>query len=557
MPTHLCLYNSLSRRVEPLVATDPRRVTFYSCGPTVYDDAHIGNFRSFLAADVLRRWLESPWCTLAGEVPQPVGREVLHVMNITDVGHMTDDEGADGAGEDKMAAAGRRIAEAKKAGTLPSGVDIDATDPYAVAEFYTARFVDDACMLGFKVALNERQSPGFMPRATQYVPAMVLVIERLVQSGHAYFVGREGARVVYFRVKSFPAYGRLSGNVLDRLREGQGGRISANNQAGKEHPADFLLWKEDPRHIMKWNSPWGEGYPGWHIECTAMAAWRVWLREASLWKAPAGADWSAAWQPLLDRQQEGGAALIDLHSGGEDNAFPHHECEIAQSCCAFNTRPEQGTFASCWFHVRHLFVEGAKMSKRTGNFFTARDLFARGVEPGALRLELIRAHYRVNANFTLQGLDDCARMVERWRRVLEAKGVMGTPGRAQAAEVLRIEFTDAMNDDLNVARAIGAINTWLAGVAEPTTDDQRVLKVIDGVLGVLSVPRLVGASTELAVYAPGTKPNPEVEAKLQARKTARAAKDFAASDKLRDELGALGYVIKDVASGRVEVSRKG
>jgi cysteinyl-tRNA synthetase len=560
MPTPLRLHNSLTRRLEAFVPADPARVTFYSCGPTVYDDAHIGNFRSFLAADVLRRWLESPWCELddgQGGLHTAPGRAVLHVMNITDVGHMTDDEAADGAGEDKMAAAGRRIAEAKKAGTLPAGVSVEAGDPYAVAGFYTARFIQDACALGFKVAMDEAKQPGFMPRATAYVPGMIVVIERLLRSGHAYVVGPAGSRVVYFRVKSFAGYGRLSGNSLDRLREGEGGRVNAGDQAGKEHPADFLLWKEDPRHIMKWESPWGEGYPGWHIECTAMAAWRVWLGETALARAGAGQSPAGAWAPLRDRTMPGTQALIDLHSGGEDNAFPHHECEIAQSACAFNQDPGEATFARCWFHVRHLFVEGAKMSKRTGNFFTARDLFARGVEPAALRLELIRAHYRVNANFTMQGLEDCARMVERWRRVLDAKPVMGTPARAEAARALQLEFTLAMSDDLNVARAIGAINTWLAGVTEPTTDDQRVLNQIDQVLGVLSLPRPTSASTELAVYLPGTTPDPRIESLLRARKAARASKDFATSDRLRDELAGMGYAIKDVAGGRVEVSRKG
>ncbi|MFM8873249.1 MAG: hypothetical protein ACKOJI_07860, partial [Phycisphaerales bacterium] len=295
MPT-LRIHNSLTRRLDPVEPASPGApITFYSCGPTVYDDAHIGNFRSFLNADVLRRTLEL------------LGHRVRHVMNITDVGHMTEDSIADGGGEDKMAVAGRRIAEAKKAGTLPVGADIDPGDPRAIADFYAGRFVEDACHLGLKVALEASTAqaagsdPGaFMPRAARCVPQMIEMVRQLVDRGHAY-VARDGA--VYFDVRSYAAYGRLSGNTLDRLREGAGERIDAANQAVKRHPADFLLWKPDPRHLMRWPSPWGEGYPGWHIECSAMA------------------------RMLLGDE-------IDLHSGGEDNIFPHHECEIAQSCCA-------------------------------------------------------------------------------------------------------------------------------------------------------------------------------------------------------------------------------
>ncbi|MEY4171404.1 MAG: hypothetical protein RLZ94_2477, partial [Actinomycetota bacterium] len=237
------LYNTARRAIEPVVPIDPSgAVTFYSCGPTVYDDAHIGNFRSFLNADTLRRALEL------------LGHRVRHVMNITDVGHMTDDGNADGGGEDKMAVAGRRIAEAKKSGALPAGTDIDPTDPYAIAGFYAGRFLEDARTLGLKVAVEARDDPSLMPRPTACIPQMVALVERLVQRGHAY-VAADG--VVYFDVRSFPAYGALSGNTLDQLREGEGGRINAEHQAVKRHPADFMLWKPDAHHIMKWPSPWG------------------------------------------------------------------------------------------------------------------------------------------------------------------------------------------------------------------------------------------------------------------------------------------------------------
>jgi cysteinyl-tRNA synthetase len=541
----LRLYNTLTRRIEEFRPADPARVTFYTCGPTVYDDAHIGNFRSFLAADVLRRFLESPLC----EVRAPDGgvhrgpRRVVHVMNITDVGHMTDDaEGGEG-GEDRMAVAGRRLLEAKKAGTLPAGVDIDPGDPCAIARFYEARFREDARRLGLKVSLEAEKDPTLHPRATDHVPAMIAVVRRLLDSGHAYVAGQSPSRAVYFDVRSFAPYGRLSGNTLERLREGEGGRIQAAHQALKRHPADFLLWKEDPRHIMKWDSPWGAGYPGWHIECSVMS-----LR-ARLDRA----DGPIRAEDLAGLVVPDALPLIDLHSGGEDNIFPHHECEIAQSCCAFNAEPDKATFAALWFHPRFLLVNGEKMSKSRGNFFTARDLFARGFEPAAIRLELIRTHYRTNANFTLQGLSDAQRIVERWRRLA------GThpPRDDHARPPILDEFARAMHDDLNIARAVGAVNTWVGEVASPGEQDRAAMRVIDAVLGVLDLERPARASTEIGLFTGGATPSPEVEALLAQRREARARRDFTGADAIRAQLAAMGYAIKDLPDGRVEVRRAG
>lgn len=546
--TVLRIYNTLTRRVEPLIATDPAHVTFYTCGPTVYDDAHIGNFRSFLAADVLRRWIESPLCTLAtragGTHSSPTGRRVTHVMNITDVGHMTDDAEGGEHGEDRMVVAGRRIAEAKKSGKLPAGTEIDPSNPWQIARFYEDRFKEDARRLGLKVALEAQKDPTLMPRATESIEGMKALIGRLIARGHAYVVGSAGSRVVYFDVRSYEPYGRLSGNTLDALKEGEGGRISAENQAGKKHPADFLLWKEDASHIMKWDSPWGAGYPGWHIECSVMSASR--LRAAD--GKPLDADALAA-MTLAN-----GDPVIDVHSGGEDNIFPHHECEIAQSCCAFNASPAQGSFSAMWFHPRFLMVEGDKMSKSKGNFFTARDLFAapHNIEPGALRLELIKTHYRTNANFTMQGLKDSQRTVERWRRFLEVAG----PPAPIAAAPSRVEqaFAAAMSEDLNIAGAIGELNKWIGETPAPTPADARSLLNIDAVLGVLSLERPQSAQTTIGVFI-GCDADPAVLAKLEERVAARKAKDFAASDRIRDELAAMGYAIKDVAGGKVEVRR--
>ncbi|MCH8270890.1 MAG: hypothetical protein IH985_06730, partial [Planctomycetes bacterium] len=235
----LRLYDTLTKRMVDLSPRDPARVTFYSCGPTVYDDAHIGNFRSFLAADVLRRWLESPLC----ELQNPDGsihrgpRQVVQVMNITDVGHMTEDDIADGGGEDKMEAAARRLAEAKKAGTHHEGEDVDPNDPFAIARFYEKRFREDARRLGLRVVIDAETDASVMPRATNNVAGMIEMVERLIERGHAYTVGEPGDQTVYFDVRSFDDYGKLSGNTLDSVREGAGGRpfIFAPPSVGAHH----------------------------------------------------------------------------------------------------------------------------------------------------------------------------------------------------------------------------------------------------------------------------------------------------------------------------------
>lgn len=535
----LRLYNTLTKSLETFEPADPRHITFYTCGPTVYDDVHIGNLRAFLAADLLRRFIESPFCTIAA---QPGPRTVLHVMNITDVGHMTDDAEGGEAGEDRMAVAGRRVAEAKKSGALPQGTDLDPRDPFAIAAFYASRFIEDAAALGLKVAIEQRDDPSLMPRATANIDGMIEVIASLIHHQHAYVAGPQGSRAVYFRVKSFPSYGKLSGNTLDALREGRGGRISAVNQSSKEHPADFLLWKEDPTHIMKWQSPWGFGYPGWHIECTVMAARRL-----------VG---QAAFSHLL-ATRDGPPAIIDIHSGGEDNIFPHHECEIAQSCCAFSASPTSGTFARLWFHLRFLLVEGQKMSKSKGNFFTARDLFSRGVLPAALRLELIRTHYRTQTNFTMQGLTDSQRTIDRMRKIAAATAPASQqpPAAAQALEHCRAEFSAALHEDMNIAAALAAVNSWINAISLPTEAEAAFITSLDQVLGLLSLREPKATESEIALYAPGVTPNPAVEDLLHQRRDARAAKDFASSDRIRDQLTALGFAILDRPAGKVEVRR--
>ncbi len=484
-------YNSLTHEIEDFKPMEPPVVRMYNCGPTVYDFAHVGNFRSLLFADVLRRFLEL------------AGYEVRQVMNITDVGHMTEDQLADGGGEDKMQVAAQRMKAAKKAGQAP--VD-DPNDPYQIAAYYADAFIADARALGMKIVDDP---PRRMPRATEYVPAMQSMVATLIERDHAYQAD-DGA--VYFSVESFPDYGRLSGNTLNKVRGGAGGRILDEHQAVKRHPADFLLWKPDQTHIMRWDSPWGAGYPGWHIECSAMA------------------------KAVLERDE------IDIHTGGEDNIFPHHECEIAQSCGA-SGKPY---FARFWMHARFLLVEGAKMSKSKGNFFTVRQLIDEGVDPKVIRYELIKGHYRSNLNFTRKGLEDSARAVSRLREAAARfeKLAAGRTTATDASHPLVGAFTDALADDLNIAAALGVLFTWLSETRPADASEAAAalaaLRAVDRVLNVLE-PAAVPVTTGLDEAAAQTK--------AAAIDAARAARDYAAADALRAELNEAGYDVKTTREG--------
>ena len=496
----LRFYNTLTHAIEEFKPLTPPVVRMYSCGPTVYDFAHIGNFRSFLFTDVLRRLLEL------------VGYEVIHVMNITDVGHMTADD-AEG-GEDRMALAARRLSDAKKAGDAHAAAIEDPSDPYQIAEFYMNAFITDARKLRMKVA---DEFPKRMPRATQNVAEMIQLIVRLLETGHAYR-GADGA--IYYSVESFGEYGRLSGNTIEQLRGGAGGRVSDDTQAAKRHPADFLLWKPDETHIMKWSSPWGAGYPGWHIECSAMAMRHL------------------------------GAETIDIHTGGEDNIFPHHECEIAQSC-GVTGKPY---FARYWLHGRHLRVEREKMSKSLKNFYTVSDVLngevtGREVYPGALRLELIKTHYRAGSNFTAQGLINSGRMVERLTKLQHAAAAAADGVRAEIdlTHPVLCGFVRALADDLNMSQALATVFEWLNSLGDGTGDPPETLAVleeIDAVLAVLPQSR--------AIHAPvgGSVPADDQALLLgQQLDTARAARDFKTADAIRQRLLDAGYRVLTTKDG--------
>jgi cysteinyl-tRNA synthetase len=443
----------------------------YNCGPTVYSRQHIGNFRAFLFADLLRRWLEY------------LGYRVEQVMNITDVGHLQDDE--HDAGEDKIEAQARR----------------EKKDPWKISAGYAQQFLADIAALGVKPAKE-------YPRASEHIEEMLEIIDGLLEKGYAYRADGN----VYFEVTRFSRYGRLSGNRIEDLEAGA--RVEVLEE--KRHPADFALWKSDPQHLMKWETRFGpDGFPGWHIECSAMAR-----------------------KHLGDR--------IDIHTGGEDNVFPHHECEIAQTEC-FTGQP----FATYWMHTKFLQVDGGKMSKSLGNVYTLDDVAERGYSLRALRFALLRGHYRQPINFTWEGLKDATSALEnlddlaqRLRRAGEGSGAAEEPAtgleRVQAA---RQTFEDAMNDDLNVSRALPALFGLRGDVLEGRLGSKTALEALEfveranGVLGMIET----GAANLEA----------DVERRIDERQAARKARDFATADRIRDELLERGIVLEDTPEGVV------
>ena len=491
----LRLYNTLTRRVEPFQPLQPGRVSLYTCGPTVYNYAHIGNFRTFLFEDLLRRWLEAS------------GYDVFHIMNLTDV-------------DDRTIAAARE-----------KGISLRAhVDPFARA------FEEDRDWLGIRPAHAQ-------PRATAYIGPMIELIQGLLDRGVAY-LGDDGS--VYFAIGKFPAYGRLS--QLDRreLRAGASERVSADEYA-KEDARDFVLWKaarpEDEAVGAAWDAPFGRGRPGWHIECSAMAL------------------------ELIRRHW--GTDVLDIHAGGVDLIFPHHEDEIAQSC-AYTGRDE---FARVWLHGEFLNIRGAKMSKRFGNITTARDLREDGVDPAAIRLLMFQVHYRQKLDLTDEALasaqEGSRRLGEFQRRLLETRSQADGPGFGAAADRLDRELTDALDDDLNGPRAVAALFAFAtAGNAALDAGEQPGPRALaawqrgEGVLGVASEVRsvriAVGADTEigdLTEVSPGDPALAEAWARAWAlrRKQAKTEKNFAEADRIRGLLREAGWEVRDNKDGSVEV----
>ncbi len=455
-------YNSLTKRVDefhPLVAG---RVGLYTCGPTVHDFAHIGNFRAYTWEDLLRRHLE--WR----------GFEVLHVMNITDV-------------EDKII---RKAAE--------TGVEIGE-----YTERYTRAFFEDVAALHLEPAHH-------YPRATEHVPEMIDLIRRLEERGHTYVSGGS----VYFRISSFPGYGKLAG--LDRDKLMVGARVDADEYT-KDDPADFVLWKAHREGEPSWDSPWGPGRPGWHIECSAMSM--KYLGET-----------------------------FDIHTGGVDNKFPHHENEIAQSEGATG-KP----FVRYWLHCAHLVVDGEKMSKSLGNFYTLRDLLERGHDPRYIRYVLLGTHYRRPLNFSFEALDQARSelgrvddLVERLER--EATESAGHCSWSERVTAARDAFGEALDDDLNISGAMGEVFKLVreanAGLDRGEVAREDAAAILDFLR---DADRVVGALfpfEERREEAPA-----DVLELLEARTRARQERNWAEADRLRDEILARGWVVEDTPQG--------
>ncbi len=488
------LYNTLSNAVEPVVPREAGHLRFYSCGPTVYSYAHIGNFRSFLTADLILRTAEA------------LGWRTTYVTNVTDVGHLTEDDAADASGEDRMAKALR-----SKEGERFANV-------WDLARYYTNELLADWNTLNLR-------DPAVRPRATEHIREQIAAVEQLIEKGHAY----ETEQGIYFSVASFEGYGRLSGNeAAEQLEQLVRDTVS---DPGKRDPRDFALWKKDPKHLMQWYSPWGWGFPGWHIECSVMA--RAYLGDE-----------------------------IDLHAGGEDLIFPHHECEIAQSESLTGK-----TFSKHWVHTRFLQVEGEKMAKRTGNFFTVRDLVGtaasggRGVDPLALRLALISGQYRKPFNFTKETLKASAKHVERFREILSAVDAAAAAGAGGADRVgerldaLYDRALAAMADDLNTPEAIAAVIEGfklLGGMraqlnAASAAGARAWIARVNALLGIVEHEKPLA---ERAADAKDADPDAvRIDALVAERYAARAARDFARADALRAELAELGVEVMDTPDG--------
>ncbi len=434
------LHNSLSRRRETLIPIDPAHVRMYACGPTVYDRAHVGNARPEVVNDVLVRLLRHLY------------PRVTYVRNITDV-------------DDKINA--RAAAEATPIGT--------------VTERTLAEFHADIAALGVR-------PPDIEPRATAHIAEMVAVIERLIAGGHAY----PAEDHVLFAVASYADYGRLSGRSPEELIAGARVEVAPY----KRHPGDFVLWKPSPPGLPGWDSPWGRGRPGWHIECSAMA--HTYLGES-----------------------------FDIHAGGADLLFPHHENERAQSCCAF---PGSG-FAKIWIHNGMLRVEGQKMSKSLGNFTTVRDVLSRA--PGeAVRLLLLRTHYRSPLDFTAAALEDSKRELDRFYRAL---GPGAQPGETPA------EVVSALCDDINTPLALTHLHRLADAALAGEAAAANRLRAGGTMLG------LLGA--EPGAWFAQSVDSDAVEQAIAERVAARKARDFARADAIRAELARQGVILEDGPGG--------
>jgi cysteinyl-tRNA synthetase len=462
------LHNSLTRRTEPLEPLEAGRVTVYTCGSTVYKYAHIGNLRTYLFGDLLHRTLEY------------LGYEVRYVKNITDVGHMRDDQLDAIDGEDKIELA----------------AETESKSPAEIADYYTRAWLEDEALLNILPV-------DIMPKATDFIGQMISLTERLVENGLAYEV--DGT--IYFDVSEFPDYGKLSGQKVEETHAGH--RVEV--ESDKRDPADFALWKRaGERRLMKWPSPWGDGFPGWHIECSAMSL------------------------ELLGER-------FDVHTGGIDLKFPHHEDEIAQSEGALGH-----PVVSVWMHGEFLTMDDAKMAKSAGNIIRVAELTDLGHEPLAFRYLALTAHYRSKLDFTEDAMHAATSGLARLRRAVSSAPSEPVDLASEPMAAYRARFTDAVADDLATPRALAIAHEVAAD--STMTDRQRRALLLD-------FDRVLGLSLDAPVAEEA--PLPQVAAELlERRAAARDARDFATSDALRDELAALGVEVRDTPDGQATTVRR-
>jgi len=452
----LKIYNTLINKKEIFKPIRNKEVELYTCGPTVYDYDHLGHAWNYTQADVLRRVLEYN------------GYKVKQVMNITDVGHLTSD--AD-TGEDKMEKSAR---EKKKT-------------VWEIAEFFTKIFFENRKKLNLL-------SPHIICKATDHIKEMQALIKKLIEKGYGYKID-DG---IYFDVQKFPKYGKLSGNTLEKLKAGA--RIEVNPQ--KRHPADFALWKITSKGVkrqMEWDSPWGKGFPGWHIECSAMSMKYL-------------------------------GPTFDIHTGGEDNIFPHHESEIAQSEAATGKK-----FVNSWFHPRFLKIEGEKMAKSLKNFFTLADIGKKGFKPLALRYLFLTGHYRSPFNFTWKGLKASQTALNKlYEAVSSLKSGIG-----KVDKNYKNKFLAAINDDLNMPEAISIVWQLVKDRKIKDADKKKTLIDFDKVLGL-----------DLAKIKKLTIPS-SIKKLVAKREKLRQQKKWQEADEIRKEIEKQGFKIEDTPRGPI------
>ncbi len=468
------IYNTLTRRVEEFKPLNPPKVKMYACGPTVYDYTHIGHIRTYISVDTLRRALEE------------FGFKLLHVMNITDVGHLTDD--AD-EGEDK----------------LEKGAKKRRKTVWEVAEFFSDYFFYTISQVNIK-------KPHIICRATEHIQQMIELIKKLEQKGYTY----ETNQAIYFSVEKFKEYGKLSRQPLSEKKVAVRDEVKVDPE--KRHPADFALWfKRKGRfanHTMHWDSPWGDGFPGWHIECSAMSM--TYLGET-----------------------------LDIHTGGEDHIPVHHENEIAQSEAATGKE-----FVRYWFHTAHLLVEGEKMSKSLGNFYTIDDIKKRGFQPVSLRLLFLNSHYRQQMNFTFKALESAekafSRLREKIQELLFIKKYL-IDKNSQAEESRKVQesfdrFRKHIANDLDLPRALSEFWALVDLPAHPAAKLEIIYKM-DRILGLgLDKIKPVELSDEL-------------KALLEKRRDYKKKKEFSKADALRKKLEEQGLKVKDTPQGQILVEK--